>query len=111
MLSKIYRDMQGLVEVVRYHTAAVSIRINPPKMKIVSVPIADEQRLAVLFDSLSLENVAMFKYLGSMFIANTPGYRKGFNLPVQHSLACIHILGLGVIYRCTQREGLTRLGW
>ncbi len=51
MLSKIYRDMQGLLEIVRHHTAAVSIRINAPKMKVVSAPIADEQRQAVLFDS------------------------------------------------------------
>ncbi len=59
------------------------MRINASKTKVMSVLVPDEQRQAVLLDGEPLEDVEKFKYLGSMFVANsqgTEGVRSRINL-------------------------------
>ncbi len=68
-----YREMQGLLEAVNRHAAAVGMRINASKTKVMSALIPGEQRQAVLLDGETLEDVERFKYLGSMFVANGQG--------------------------------------
>ncbi len=65
--------MQGLLEAVYSHPAAVGMRINASKTKVLSALIPGEQRQAVLLDGEPLEDVYKFKYLGSMFVANGQG--------------------------------------
>ncbi len=65
--------MQGLLDAVNRHAAAVGMRINASKTKVMSALVPDEQRQAVLLDGETLEDVEKFKYLGSMFVANGQG--------------------------------------
>ncbi len=65
--------MQGLLEAVNRHAAAVSMCINASKTKVMSALIIDEQRQAVLLDGEPLEDADKFKYLGPMFVANGQG--------------------------------------
>ncbi len=58
---------------VHFHGAAVGMRINASKTKVMSAHIRGEQRRAVLFDDEPLEDVDKFKCLGSMFVANGHG--------------------------------------
>ncbi len=67
ILSRSYKEMQGLLEASNRHAAAVGMRINASKTKAMSALIPGEQRQAVLVD------VDKFKYLGSMFVANGQG--------------------------------------
>ncbi len=68
--------MQGPLEAVRRHAAAVGIHIHASKIKVISALIPGEQRHAVLLDGEPLEGVDKFKYLGSMFVANGQGHRE-----------------------------------
>ncbi len=71
--------MQGLFEAVIRHAAAVDIRINASKTKVISALIPGEQRQAVRLDGEPLEDVDKFKYLGHMCSANdqgTEGHKK-----------------------------------
>ncbi len=63
-------DTQCLLEAVNHHAAAVGMRINASKTKMMSALIRGEQRHAVLLDGGPLEDVEKFKYLGWMFVAN-----------------------------------------
>ncbi len=69
LLSNSYREMQGLLEAVNRHAAAVGIHINASKTTVLSALVPDEQRHAVLLDGEPLEDVDRFKYLGSIFIS------------------------------------------
>ncbi len=62
--------MQSLFEAVNGPASAVGMRVNASKTKVMSAPVPDEQRQAVLLDGEPLEDVEKFKYLGSMFVAN-----------------------------------------
>ncbi len=62
--------MQGLLDAVNRHAAALGIRINASKTKVMSALIPVEQRQAVLLDGEPLEDVKKLKYLDSMFVAN-----------------------------------------
>ncbi len=73
ILSSSYSEVQGLLEVVIRHAAAVGMRINASKTEVMSALIPGEQRQAVLLDGEPLEDVERFKYLGSMFVANGQG--------------------------------------
>ncbi len=73
LLSSSYSEMQGLLEAVNRHAAAVDMRMKASKTKVMSALIPGEQRQAVLPDGEPLEDVAKFKYLGSMFVANGQG--------------------------------------
>ncbi len=73
ILSSSYSEMQGLLEAVNCHAAAVGMRINASKTTVMSALIPGEQRQAVLLDGEPLEDVDKFKYLGSMFVANGQG--------------------------------------
>ncbi len=73
ILSSSYSEMQGLLEAVNRHAAAVGIRINASKTKVISALISGEQRQAVLLDGEPLEDVEKFKYMGSMLVANGQG--------------------------------------
>ncbi len=73
ILSSSHREMQGLLEAVSRHAAAVGIRINASNIKVMSGLIRGKQRLAVLLHGEPLEDVDKFKYLGSMFVANGQG--------------------------------------
>ncbi len=53
---------------VNSHAAAVGMRTNASKTKVMSPLITGEQRQAVLLDE-----VEKFKYFGSMFVANGQG--------------------------------------
>ncbi len=68
--------MQGLLDAVNRHAAAVGMRINASKTKVMSALFPDEQRQAVLLDGEPLEDVERFKYLGSMFVANGQGIEE-----------------------------------
>ncbi len=73
ILSSSYSEMQGLLEAVNRHAAAVGMRINASKTKAMPALIPGEQRQAVLLDGEPLEDAEKFKYLGSMFVANDQG--------------------------------------
>ncbi len=49
ILSSSYSEMQGLLDAVNRHAAAVGMRINASKTKVMSALIPGEQRRAVLF--------------------------------------------------------------
>ncbi len=104
ILSSSYSEMQGLLEAVNRHAAAVGMRINASKTKVMSALNPGEQRQAVL------EDVHKFKYLGSMFVANGQGteeIRGKMNLA--RSSFYNPVFDHGVKYRCVQRPGSTRL--
>ncbi len=63
--------MQGLLEAVIRHAAAVGMLINAPK--VMSALIPGEQRQTAMFDGEPLVDVEKFKYLGSTFAANGQG--------------------------------------
>ncbi len=65
ILSSSYAEMQGLLEAANHHAAAVGMRINASKTKVMSALIPGKQRQNVL----PFEDVGNFKYLGSMVIA------------------------------------------
>ncbi len=69
ILCNSYSEMKGLLEAVNRQAAAVGMRINASKTKVMSALIPGEQRQAVLLDGEPLEDVDKFKYLGSMFVA------------------------------------------
>ncbi len=64
ILNSSYSEMQGLLEAVNCHAAAVGIRINASKTKVMSALIPGEHRQTVLLDGEPLEDVGKFKYLG-----------------------------------------------
>ncbi len=66
--SQYYSEMQGLLEAVNRHAAAVGMRIKASKTKVMSALIPGEQRQTVLLDCEPLEDVDKFKYLGSMLV-------------------------------------------
>ncbi len=68
-----HSEMQGLLDAVNRHAAAVGMRINASKTKVMSALIPGEPRQAVLLGGEPLEDVERFKYLGSMFAANGQG--------------------------------------
>ncbi len=70
LLSNSYREAQGLHEAVNRRAAAVGMRINASKTKVMSALILGEQRQAVLRDGEPLEDVDKFIFLGSIFNAN-----------------------------------------
>ncbi len=83
-LGNSYRDMQGLLETVNRTTAAVNMCISASKTEVISTLISDELHLATLFYGEPLEDVDMFRFIGSMFIANgqrTEYIRRRTNLP------------------------------
>ncbi len=83
ILGSRFAENQGLLEAVNRHAAAVGMRINGSKTKVMSALIPDEQRQAVLLDDKPMEDVDKFKYLGSMSVANSQGteeIRSRFNL-------------------------------
>ncbi len=55
--------MKGLLEALNHHAAAVGMRINASKTKVMSAIISDEEREAVLLDGEPLEDVDKFKLL------------------------------------------------
>ncbi len=63
ILSSSYSEMQGLLEAVNRHAAAVGMRIDTSKTKTMSTLIPGEQRQAVLLDGEPLEDIDKFKYL------------------------------------------------
>ncbi len=65
------QDMQGRLEAVNHHAAAVGMGIKASKTKLMPPLIPDEQCQAALLDGEPLEDVDKFKYLGSMFVART----------------------------------------
>ncbi len=71
-----YSGIQGLLDVVSRHAAAVGVRINASKTKVISSLIFNKQRQAILLDGQPLEGVDKFKYLGSMFLANGHGTKE-----------------------------------
>ncbi len=50
ILSSSYSEMQGLIDAVNRHAAAVGMRINASKTKVMSALVRDEHRQAVLLD-------------------------------------------------------------
>ncbi len=71
--SSSYSEMQGLLEAVNRHVAAVGLRINASKTKVMPAVIHSEQRQTILLEDEPLEVIYKFKYIGSMFIANCQG--------------------------------------
>ncbi len=76
ILSSRYSEMQGLLDADNRHAAAVGMRINASKTKVMSALVPVEQRQVVLLDGEPLEDVEKFKYLGSMFVANDARAKK-----------------------------------
>ncbi len=81
--------MQDLLEVVNHHAAAIGMRINASKTKVMATLIPNEQRQAVLFDSERLVEVDRFKYSGLMFIANGHCTKKTRSGIILSCLFCI----------------------
>ncbi len=73
ILSRSYREIQGLLEAVNRHAAAVGMRMSALKTKVMSALTPSEQRQTVLLAGEPLKDVDKFKYLGSMLIANGQG--------------------------------------
>ncbi len=73
MLSSSYTELQGLLEADNRHAAAVGMRNNASKTKVMSALIPGEQRQAILLDGKPLEDVERFKYLCSMFVTSGQG--------------------------------------
>ncbi len=71
-----YSEMQGLLEAVNRHAAAVGMRSNAPKTKVMSALIPGEQLHAVLPDDEPVQNGDKFKYFGSLLIENDQGTRE-----------------------------------
>ncbi len=68
---------------VSCHAAAVGMRINSSKTKVMSTLVPGEQLQAVLLDGEPLEDVDKVKYVGSMFVASGQGtgsVRSSINL-------------------------------
>ncbi len=61
ILSSSYSEMQGLLDAVKRHAAAVGMRFNASKTKVMSALVPDEWRQAVLLDGEPLEDVEKFK--------------------------------------------------
>ncbi len=61
ILSSSYSEMQGLLGAVNRHAAAVGMRINASKTKVMPALIPGEQRQAVLLDGEPLEVVDKLK--------------------------------------------------
>ncbi len=100
--------MQGWLEAVNRHATTVGRRINSSKTKVMSALIPGEQFQAVLLEGEPLEDVEVFKYLGSMFVTNSHGpeeIRSWIN--IIRSTTCSPVFGRGVKYRCVQRTGPT----
>ncbi len=76
ILSSSYSEMQGLLEAVNRHAAAVGMRINASKTKVMSALIPCEHCQAVMLDDEPLEDVDKFKYVGSMFVASSQDTEK-----------------------------------
>ncbi len=66
--------MQGQLEAVNRHVAAVGMRVNASKTKVMSTLIPCEQRQAVLLDGE--EDVVKLKSLDSMLIANVQYHKS-----------------------------------
>ncbi len=64
ILSSSYGEMQGVLEAVYCHAAAIGMRINASKTKVMSALIPGEQLQAVLLDGELLEDVDKSKRLG-----------------------------------------------
>ncbi len=73
MLSSSYTELQGLLEADNRHAAAVGMRINASKTKVMSALIPGDQRQAILLDAEPLEDVEKCQYLCSMFVAYGQG--------------------------------------
>ncbi len=58
------------IKAVNRHAAAVGMRINASKTKVMSALIPGEQHQTVLLDGEALEDVDKLKPLGSMFAAS-----------------------------------------
>ncbi len=56
IFSSSYSEMQGLLEAVNRHAAAVGMCINVLKTKVMSAPIPGEQRQVILFDGEPLDD-------------------------------------------------------
>ncbi len=56
LLSSNYREVEGLLEAVNHHAAAMTMSINASKTKVMSALIPDEQRQVVLLDGESLDD-------------------------------------------------------
>ncbi len=65
--------MQGLFEAVNRHATALDMRINASNTKMMSTLIPGEQRQPGLIVGEPLEDVDIFKYLGSVIVANGKG--------------------------------------
>ncbi len=71
--------MRCLLEVVNRHAAAIGMRINVSKIKMMSALIPGEQRQAILLEGELSEDVAEFKYfhlLSFYFHRERPGHRR-----------------------------------
>ncbi len=73
MLSRNYSELQGQFEAVNRHATALDMRINASKTKVMSALIPGEQRQSDLIVGEPLEDVDIWKYLGSVFVANGKG--------------------------------------
>ncbi len=61
LLSNSYREMQSLLETVNHRAAAVDVRINASKTKVMTVLIPGEQHQIVLHDCEPSEDIGKLK--------------------------------------------------
>ncbi len=108
ILSSSNREVQSLLEAVNCHGAAVGMRINVPKNKLMSAVIPGEQRQAVLLDGGPLGILPNSRISARCLsqMARAPKMSEAeVILLVPNSRACNPVLGCGVKYRCVQRAG------
>ncbi len=69
-ISSSYSEMQGPLESVNLHAAAIGMRIHASKTNVMSALIPGMHSQAILIDGELLTDMDKFMYLGSMFVAN-----------------------------------------
>ncbi len=71
--SSSHREMQGLLETVNCHAAAVGKRNYSPTAKMILTLIPVEHRQTVLFDGEPLEDVDKFRCIGFLLVTTRQG--------------------------------------
>ncbi len=69
LLGDSFEAVRGALEGIERYTAAVGLRVNAAKTKVLSAQIAASQQKQLFLEGVPLEEVAAFKYLGASFNA------------------------------------------
>lgn len=76
VLGESYRDIQTVLNRIQEKAAAIGMRINASKTKILSAGIPQAERSSVTLNGETLEETDSFKYLGCTFIGTGQGINE-----------------------------------